>query len=741
MSRAFGLALLLAVLAASADAQSLRRFSDGGKWGYLDSTGAVAIPPRFANAYDTWSEGFARVQLDPVKYAYINARGRVIGAPGFDGAMNFSSGHAAVRVGDKWGVIDTTGAMVIPLGLKESISFYEGRAIVREAGKHGYVDTRGRPVTPMRFTNAHRFFGGWASVEVDKKWGLIDTTGRFVVEPSYERVKALSTNIYAAKFGDTWRLIDRAGRPYGSSFDISGLSEVHEGLAAARQRGKTGYIDTSGTWVIPPTFDAALDFSGGRAAVRRSDWAESGQHWGYIDRTGKVVVRVNTGDGFAEGLAAVTLAEVTREHPLRYGYIDTTGAVVIQPQFWDAAQFSGGMARVEFPDRTWGYIDRTGRTLWRGEPEPEPPSPFAMAPVRTDDTSGLAGSGPLVDRAARLVSRLETAEQRGELEINLFGPPKLLAIIVGADIRVRAHADSHPDDAQLLLLAARLGRLRQVAQPISFRADHPPTLDSLNATFAHNLRYVERAIALQPANADAHYWMGRLYAVRTGWQRFLYGAAATDAATMQFFRTSLDSALYFGRRAVELGKEERYREALMQYLLMAGRHDEALAMARTLAGGHHPVSVLLDDWNRLPTPPAAVLAEKQTNAITEMQSASGIQHAGLRVRVYVVSQPAAQVEAFYRTRWPGLRFFEQKDVETEGEDRMLVQILRFKGQGLEPAKNEEEVRNMDGARAPEGLAMVLLELTSATAEMRVRFEAPSSGTFCILTVMNTRRFK
>lgn len=737
MARALGLAFLLVVLAAAAGAQSLRRFSEGGRWGYLDSTGAVAIPAQFANAYDTWSGGFARVQLDSVKFAYIDARGHVIGAPGFDGAMNFSSGHAAVRVGDKWGVIDTTGATVIPLGLKEAIFFYEGRALVRDGDKRGYIDMRGRPVIPTRFADGHRFFGGWAAVKLDKKWGVIDTAGRFVVEPSYEQVKAFSTSVYAAKGGATWRLIDHAGRMYGATFEALGYSWFQEGLAAVRQGRKTGYIDTTGTWVIPPTFDAALDFSGGRAAVRQSDWAESRQQWGYIDRTGKVVIRVNRGNAFAEGLAAVTL-----DDPMRYGYIDTSGALMIQPQFRDAEQFSGGMARVEFPDRSWGYIDRSGRTLWRGAPEPEPPSPFALAPVRTDDTSGLAGSGPLVDRLGRLVDRLETAERRGELEIKMFGPPTLLATIVGADTRVRGYADSHPDDARLLVLAARLGRLRHVAQPISFQADHPPTLDSLNATFAHNLRYGERAIALQPANAEAHYWMGRLYAFRTGWQRFMFGAAATDAASLQFFRTSLDSALYFGRRSVELGpKDERYREALMQYLLMAGQHDEAVAMARTLAGGRHPVSVLLDDWDRLPAPPAAVFSERQANAIAEMQSASGIEYAGMRVRVYVVNQPATQVEAFYRTRWPGLRFFEQKDVDMGGEGRMLAQMLRFKGQGLEPAKSEQEVREIEGPRAPEGFAVGLMEMTNATAEMRARLDAPATGPFCILTVMNTRRFK
>src|SRR5947209_5736016 len=71
--------------------------------------------------------------------------------------------------------------------------------------------------------------------------------------------------------------------------------------------------------------------------------------WGYIDKTGKVVVPAQFAEGldFADGLAAVKIGE-------NWGYIDQTGKAVISPQFAAGRNFAGGMAAVKIKDN-WGY--------------------------------------------------------------------------------------------------------------------------------------------------------------------------------------------------------------------------------------------------------------------------------------------------------------------------------------------------------------------------------------------------
>ena len=48
------------------------------------------------------------------KYGFIDGSGRVRIGPQFDGALPFTEGLAAVRLGDKWGFIDPSGKVVVP---------------------------------------------------------------------------------------------------------------------------------------------------------------------------------------------------------------------------------------------------------------------------------------------------------------------------------------------------------------------------------------------------------------------------------------------------------------------------------------------------------------------------------------------------------------------------------------------------------------------------------------------------
>ena len=64
--------------------------------------------------------------------------------------------------------------------------------------------------------------------------------------------------------------------------------------------------------------------------------------WGYVDRTGKVVIPAQFAEGrdFADGMAAVKIKD-------NWGYIDRTGKVVITPQFAAGRRFADGMAAVK----------------------------------------------------------------------------------------------------------------------------------------------------------------------------------------------------------------------------------------------------------------------------------------------------------------------------------------------------------------------------------------------------------
>lgn len=114
----------------------------------------------------------------------------------------------------------------------------------------------------------------------------------------------------------------------------------------------------AGLCFLSPTFASNRDFS--YFPCPFFDDSPNVGKWGYIDKTGKVVIKpgFERADNFHEGLAAATMPRG------KVGYIDLMGHMVIKPQFDDAHDFKDGVALV-YVNGKYGYIDRTGRYIVR----------------------------------------------------------------------------------------------------------------------------------------------------------------------------------------------------------------------------------------------------------------------------------------------------------------------------------------------------------------------------------------
>ena len=101
------------------------------------------------------------------------------------------------------------------------------------------------------------------------------------------------------------------------------------------RHGKWGFMDRTGRVVIAPAFDDERDFFHGLAAVRLPE------KWGFIDETGKLTIpaRFDEVRDFLEDLTPVRIGR-------KWGYIDTSGRMVIEPRFQSAGEFHEGLARI-----------------------------------------------------------------------------------------------------------------------------------------------------------------------------------------------------------------------------------------------------------------------------------------------------------------------------------------------------------------------------------------------------------
>jgi len=383
------------------------------------------------------------------KKAWLDASGQNIvlfeDENALDGPMYKKSEQTGeFRTDDGAGLFDYTGAVIVPPHYEEVEYFYGDLAAAKLNGRWGFIDRNAQWQIEAQYLELGRmsFYrgeGDSAYVRTEQGWGVIDRQGREIVKPAWDTLEsgpdksfrvtrdgkcgyinaagvcvagfqaepywlaennALPADALVLHHPDKWTdlfaLADRDGRRL-TEFEFVRLSRPSEGFVVAEvkledESTPCGFLDFTGTWVIPPRFKNAYPFSDGFAQVQTDD-----RQWGYINRQGEVVIACQFEDAypFREGLAAVQTGKYSERH---YGFIDVGGSWVIQPKFDEVGNvFNQGLAAVRL-DGLWGYIGRDGN--WAIAPAYSRVWPFSeaghacvCARVRNDDWFGM------IDRA------------------------------------------------------------------------------------------------------------------------------------------------------------------------------------------------------------------------------------------------------------------------------------------------------------------------------------------------------
>lgn len=258
--------------------------------------------------------------------------------------------------------VDRTGRSIIafPKGVAEAGPFSEGLAAVRlhgytSVGKLGYIDRTGAVVIPHQFAVGGQFHNGLAAVVLD---------GRCYVEERNDTPRSTPPSVPAATScgGVPTSITERCGEGFIDRsgtivFRFQGVRDFFESLAGMEHQGKWGFINPDGTFRVRPQFDAVGAFSGGLAA------AQANGKWGYVDTTGQWAIRAQfgTADDFSDGLALTDK-----------GYINNAGTLVASAK--NGTAFVQGLAHVALGTNEYGYVDHTGRIVFRYPSEPVKPS-------------------------------------------------------------------------------------------------------------------------------------------------------------------------------------------------------------------------------------------------------------------------------------------------------------------------------------------------------------------------------
>ncbi len=343
--------------------QALGFISEKGKIGYIDTSGSYAIPAQFKHARG-FSQGYAGAEENK-KWGFIDPSGAWVVTPRFERVKDFNSGWALVETDKKWMYINISGETLDAPEADKYYSFRDSIAFFKKDDKLGLFNTKGTIVTQPIYDEIKPFIDGYAQVRQGELWGMVDNKGGIYIPVKYDKIGFYSKIGVWADLNGTLGIVSN-----GNFVPVQNAKQLWDfkydaSLTPAKAKGKVGFVNAQGEWIIEPSFYAAKAFNKGLAPV------SDGRKWGLVNEEGKLVRHYyfDEMEPFSDdGLAAVLVDR-------KWGFIDTSGNIRIPAAYFmyqvrpveiNAKKlnfgFNNGIARVKLKGK-WGYLDTRGNLI------------------------------------------------------------------------------------------------------------------------------------------------------------------------------------------------------------------------------------------------------------------------------------------------------------------------------------------------------------------------------------------
>jgi len=227
--------------------------------------------------------------------------------------------------------------------------YYHGLALVRRDDKYGYIDKNGNEIISLQYDVANNFTNkNYAKVKKDGKWGYIDSKGKELIPIEYAYCGEVVEDIVAVGNGGKYGFISIAGAQICElMYDKVEAFDPNNKLAKVILNQNFGYIDKTGKVIVPittPYVDSNLDFSG--------EWKETEVHSskaGNVRITGQTSTSFNfeiLSKYFTKSGNITGTAEIVKSNVAEYKYntgnmADTLTFTIIDEQLIISAKNDG----------------------------------------------------------------------------------------------------------------------------------------------------------------------------------------------------------------------------------------------------------------------------------------------------------------------------------------------------------------------------------------------------------------
>ena len=228
-------------------------------------------------------------------------------------------------------------SLIIPAQYDEAYRFHQGRALVRIGKRYGFIDTYGKLVIPAVYTSASPFSNELSLVREEK------SLYPFLINKDGSVFNGVDYGKYRILFAPT------------------------EGLIAARLHGtsKCGFLDLNGQEAIPFSYyHIYAPFTNGIANIERKEGYGDeyiNRQGAYVDYD------ASKNPNIENSIAGLKVFSVPYEEVYaKYGFVNGFRRIVCPPVFLNKPVFKDGLAEVRIGTRNWisasGYCDMWGNT-------------------------------------------------------------------------------------------------------------------------------------------------------------------------------------------------------------------------------------------------------------------------------------------------------------------------------------------------------------------------------------------
>ncbi|WP_243312241.1 WG repeat-containing protein [Fundidesulfovibrio agrisoli] len=262
-----------------------------GKWGFINAHGSCEIA--FTYDFVTSFRGDYAVVGQNSKYGVIDCCGETKVDTYFDSILVSADGMLCVLRNDMWNCINIDAGTESGYVFSDATGYFDGvcgvSIIQNGLEQYGYIDRNFRFIVKPKYESALAPRNG-RLVAYDQKDGcyyVMSINGKKLLQLNYESVGAYSDGM-ASVTSDYIKhgFINLSGQLVVDMCFENTLNFT-EGLCACYRNSFCGFIDFTGTFVIPPRYLGASRFLGGLATVRRAESQD--ESWVVIDNAGNEI--------------------------------------------------------------------------------------------------------------------------------------------------------------------------------------------------------------------------------------------------------------------------------------------------------------------------------------------------------------------------------------------------------------------------------------------------------------------